>query len=206
MSCDPRGQGGGFSGRNQWREPPRLFRHRRRQAASRTPPPDNAPRSLKRCHGHAPVFPTAGERQAVRCSIRWRRRLGPGGAAIPSGRALVLRTEPRRSRDSALCGLRSLSRIPRRPHVGSRAAGLRGRRGAAWWRCEGASGNPGIRRCSFEAHSEVMSARSRSMRRTLAHGTPIGPHGTGPMEPIVRFGGATVLKRRVQWTPPVQAP
>ena len=50
MSCDPRGQGGGFPGRNQWREPAHPFRHR----GVWGPPADDAPRSLKRCHGHAP--------------------------------------------------------------------------------------------------------------------------------------------------------
>ena len=43
------------------------------------------------------------------------------GGAIPSGRALVLRTEPRQA-GARPFGLRSLSRVPRRPHAASSAA------------------------------------------------------------------------------------
>ena len=101
MSCGPRGQGGGFSGRNQWREAARPFRHRGRQGASGRQCPAFSP-ALSRPR---PVLPSSGARHRVRCSFHRRRRPGPVVGAMPlRGRALVLRTEPRRSRVSALAG------------------------------------------------------------------------------------------------------
>ena len=99
-----------------------------------------------------PVLPSSGARHGVRCSSCQRRRPCPVGRAMPlRGRALVLRTEPRRGRVSALAGFdpyrgrpAGLTPLPR-PRGCAVTAEPRGRGGQrpaarAGRRCGGASG------------------------------------------------------------------
>ena len=128
----------------------------------RGPPADDAPRSLKHCHGHAPSSPRAahGTASGVRSPggdilLRWEGR-------CPFGAGLSCFAPSPGGAGSRPFGLRSLSRAPRRHRAGSQGAWGRGRRGAAW------AGGRGASRPAWEAGRRCQGAPCGGRSPTLA--------------------------------------